>query len=213
MAKNAETKKVEERVVISPPQFQTAAFRIRGISALVQNRFGPKATQQMRDTQEAGEKSRKGKKRTAKDFDAMYRDSMHISTQGWNGIPAAAFRSAMIDACRVCGFHMTMAKMSVFVIADGIEEDGTPLVRITKGKPRKVEHVVRVKTTTDIHARAMFDPGWEAVVRAQYDADQFELADVGNLLSRAGIQVGVQEGRPFSKDSHGMGWGQFEIIE
>jgi len=34
---------------------------------------------------------------------------------------------------------------------------------------------------------------------------------VTNLLSRVGMQVGIGEGRPFSKNSAGMGWGTFEL--
>jgi hypothetical protein len=44
-----------------------------------------------------------------------------------------------------------------------------------------------------------------------YDADQFTLEDVSNLLARAGMQVGIGEGRPDSKMSAGMGWGTFRI--
>jgi len=39
----------------------------------------------------------------------------------------------------------------------------------------------------------------------------FSGADIANLVLRAGIQVGIGEGRPFSKNSCGMGWGTFEI--
>ena len=45
----------------------------------------------------------------------------------------------------------------------------------------------------------------------RWDADQFTLDDVTNLLSRVGLQVGIGEGRPDSKNSAGMGWGLFEI--
>jgi len=34
-----------------------------------------------------------------------------------------------------------------------------------------------------------------------------------NLLARAGLQVGIGEGRPDSKNSAGMGWGLFQIEE
>jgi hypothetical protein len=47
----------------------------------------------------------------------------------------------------------------------------------------------------------------------RFDADQFTLRDIANLLLRAGMQVGVGEGRPDSKKSCGMGWGTFEIKE
>ena len=120
----------------------------------------------------------------------------------------------MIDACRLCGFQMTKAKMSVFVIADGFDpKDRTPMVRFTKGEPSKLESIVRLPKSgvPDIHARACWDPGWELLLRVRYDADQFTKVDVANLLMRVGMQVGVGEGRPFSKNSAGMGWGTFVL--
>ena len=54
---------------------------------------------------------------------------------------------------------------------------------------------------------------WGAVLRVRFDADAFSVADIANLIARAGTQVGVCEGRPDSKDSAGMGWGLFAIAE
>ena len=48
-------------------------------------------------------------------------------------------------------------------------------------------------------------------MRVRFDADQFTLTDVANLLMRVGMQVGIGEGRPFSKNSNGMGWGLFDL--
>ena len=36
-------------------------------------------------------------------------------------------------------------------------------------------------------------------------------ADIVNLISRVGMQVGIGEGRPDSKQSAGLGFGLFEI--
>ena len=54
---------------------------------------------------------------------------------------------------------------------------------------------------------------WSATVRVKFDADMFSLSDVINLFMRAGQQVGIGEGRPDSKKSHGMGWGTFHVTE
>jgi hypothetical protein len=119
----------------------------------------------------------------------------------------------MIDCCRLVGFKMTITKMTVFAEADGYDcTDGTPLVRITKGEPEYNEMPVRLASgVCDIHPRPMWRPGWEAIVRIRYDADQFTLMDITNLLMRVGMQSGIGEGRPFSKNSNGMGWGLFTI--
>jgi hypothetical protein len=109
---------------------------------------------------------------------------------------------------------MTRAKLSLFIEADGYDAgDQTPLVRITKGKPKYSEHFVRNETkVADIRPRPMWREGWEAQVRVRYDGDQLTTTDVLNLLARVGLQVGIGEGRPDSPRSCGMGWGLFEII-
>lgn len=206
-------KPIQKEVTIKAPNFQNAEFTIIGTAPHVQNAFPQKAKEQMKAKQEAGTQSKKGKAREAKNFQECYEQSQHISKEGWNGIPASAFRAAMVSACRTVGFKMTIAKLGVFVLPDGFDRaDGTPLVKITKGKPHYVEHSVRLETgVTDIRARAMWDEGWEALVRIRYDADLFTVEDITNLLMRVGIQVGVGEGRPDSKKSSGMGWGTFSI--
>lgn len=204
----------ERRLAISPPKIEVTRLGIRGVAPYVQNRFGQKALNMMRDKQEQGSVAKKGAKKEPKDFDECYRQAMHVSTEGWVGIPAPAFRNAAVDACRLVGFKMTHAKLGFFVLADGFDVvDGTPLVRINKGEPHKVEHAVRNDSgVADIRARPMWDPGWEATVTIQYDADMFTSSDVANLLHRVGMQVGIGEGRPNSKESCGMGWGLFEMI-
>lgn len=202
-----------ENIQIPAPRFETAQFNLTGLTPLVQAKFSQKAREQMRLKHEAGSTSSKGKKREKRDFDADYRGAMHLDADGKHGIPAAAFRNAMIDACRMAGFKMTHAKMSIFTLHDTVDaDDGTPLVLI-KGKPEKVEHAVRNATgVADLRVRPMWRT-WGVKLRVQYDADQFTATDVANLLMRAGISIGVGEGRPFSKNSAGQGWGQWTIEE
>lgn len=202
-------------LTIAPPNIKTALFKIRGTAPYVQNKFSQKAREQMHETQSQGSTAKKGKKRDPKDFKAAYEGAMHRSADGWCGIPAPAFRNACISACRMVGFQMTKAKLSIFVEADGFDgDDGTPLVRITKGKPEYSELAVRNDSgVCDLRARPMWREGWEAEVRVRFDADQFTLQDVANLMLRAGTQVGIGEGRPDSKNSAGMGWGLFELAK
>jgi len=198
---------------ISAPNFKTVELHIRGTAPYVQLAFGEKARNVMREKQAAGSTAKKGKKREAKDFDAAFDEAQHRSRDGWCGIPAGALRNAMVAACSIVDFHMTKAKKAIFIEADGFDAaEGTPLVRIN-GEPRHVEHCVRNATgVADIRVRAMFDEGWTAVVRVRFDADMFTAADVANLVMRAGLQVGIGEGRPSSKNSCGMGWGTFEVV-
>jgi hypothetical protein len=193
---------------------ETGFFTIRGTVPLVLNKFSEKAKQAIRDTQEAGSTARSKKKRDAKDFAAAFQGARHLAVEGWDGIPASAFRCAAISACKLVGFAMTRAKLSIFVEADGYEAaDGSPLVKILKGKPRQVVHAVRNSSgVVDLRARPMWDPGWELKLRIRFDSDQFTMSDVANLIHRIGAQVGIGEGRPDSRDGAGMGWGLFELV-
>ena len=206
-------KKKTETVAVAAPNFQRATFQIVGVSPLVQNKFSAKAEQMMRDRQEAGSTGNKGKARESKDFKACCDGATYKTRQGWYGIPASAFRNAIISVCRVVGFKMTLAKLSVFIEADGFDETSqTPLVKITKGKPTMDVSPVRLPNgVIDLRARPMWAPGWEATLRVRYDADQFKLEDITNLLVRVGLQNGIGEGRAFSKMSTGCGWGEFQI--
>ena len=203
---------VAQAISITPPNFQVAELEIVGTAPYVQNKFSAKARGEIKAKQMAGSTAKSQKKHKPKDFGALYEQAMHISEKNWHGIPAPAFRAALIDACRLVGFKMTLAKQAIFILQDGVDkDDGTPLVKITEGSPKPFESYVRLPTgVPDIRERPMWTE-WAAVVRIQFDGDVFTLEDVTNLLARAGGQVGVGEGRPFSKKSHGMGWGTFEV--
>jgi hypothetical protein len=121
----------EYQIAVAAPKFEIATIRIRGTAPLVQHKFSAKLRRQMVEKQQAGSTATKGKKREPKDFEQTYRDAMHISREGWHGIPAPAFRSAMISACRLVGYKMTLAKLSVFVLADGFDrDDAVPLITV-----------------------------------------------------------------------------------
>lgn len=210
---SAAAKPQDRSVIISPPKFETAAVTIRGTAPYCQNKFSEKAKNMIIETQLAGSQAKKGKKREPKDFDAAYRGAMYLSREGWHGIPASAFRNAMISACRTVGFKMTLAKLSLFVEADGFDaEDGTPLVRIA-GEPHQHTAPARnANGSVDIRVRPMWNEGWETTLRIRWDAEQFSATDVVNLLARVGQQIGIGEGRPDSRMSCGLGWGLFNVI-
>lgn len=205
--------KPRDRIVITRPNFKTSSFPIQGIVPLVLHKFSQKVQDKIREKQEQGSQTNKGKSREARNFEMNYEAARHRSREGWDGIPASAFRNAMISACRTVGFKMTIAKMSVFCVADGFDEEGNGLVKITKGLPKMdVRPGRNANGGIDLRSRPMWQPDWNAIVTLRWDADQFSDNDVVNLLARAGQQVGVGEGRPDSKMSAGCGWGQFKII-
>lgn len=205
-------KQTDTSVTVTKPNMQVANFRIIGNAPYVGHKFSQKALNTMEETQKAGSTAKSKKKREARDFKSDFEGATHVSEDGWFGIPAHSFRNAMIRACTLVGYKMTQARMSVFVEADGLDKDnGDPLVKLEGEREMHVAPVRNSGGTTDLRARPMYRR-WSAVVRIRWDTDQFTLTDVANLLMRAGIQVGVGEGRPSSKMSNGLGWGTFDVV-
>lgn len=203
----------EAAVRITAPNFREALFEVKGTAPLVIHRFSLKTFEQMKRKQEQGKSASSRKNREPQDTDQLYHDSRYISRiGGWDGFNASSIRNASISACRLVGFKMVLAKLSIFVVADGwdAKEPWIPLIRIY-GKPSKLESMARVETGQPyITFRAAYYD-WRAKIRIKWDADQFTLEDVSNLMSRVGEQCGICEGRPDSKNSAGMGWGLFEL--
>lgn len=196
-------------IVISPPKFETMALRIIGESPYMQLRFSKKG--EILNKMAQGSTAKGKKARECRDYEAEYKAAMYISSEGWNGIPASCFRNACISACRLVGFKMTLAKLSIFIEADGLDlTEGLPLVKLN-GTPEISQMPVRNATgVMDIRTRPMWRE-WSCDLRIRYDTDQFTSADVVNLIARVGMQVGIGEGRPDSKSSAGLGYGMFRV--
>jgi hypothetical protein len=200
-----------KEVQISAPNMRQAEFTLVGSAPYMQSRFTQKAINKMKATHEAGSQARGKKVREARDFKEDYEQAKHISTEGWCGIPAGAFRTAMIDVCRLVGFKMTLAKLAVFIKADGNDVvDGTPLVKIA-GKPEmNISGMRNDNGGLDLRSRPMWRK-WTVKLTVEWDNDQFSLDDITNLLARVGIQCGIGEGRPNSRMSTGIGFGTFKL--
>lgn len=207
-------KKDDSVAVIKPANMVRVTLRIRGTAPLVQAKFSFKAREKMMRDMATPKAEKKGKAALPpRDYEDDFNQAQHISVAGWNGMPCPAFRAAMIDACRTVGLVMTKAKMAVFVIPDGFDaDDGTPLVKIlSPTAPERKESLVRNDNGgADVRIRPMWRE-WGADVSLEFDADMITAESVVNLLDRAGRQVGVGEGRPFSKNSVGQGWGTFTV--
>lgn len=215
----AKVKKTEEAVVekksgifhIPPPNMGIASFHLIGTSPLMVSAFTQKAINKMKEVHEAGSRARSKKTREARNFEADYEAAFHRSHEGWAGMPAGAFRTAMVDSCRLVGFAMTKAKLAIFIEHDGLDTvTQVPLVKII-GKPEmRIKPERNENGSMDLRSRPVWE-AWEVDLRLRFDLDMFGLEDVTNLLSRAGMQVGIGEGRPNSRNSTGIGFGLWEV--
>jgi hypothetical protein len=198
-------------IQITPPKLSTMKFKIMGIAPYSQSKFSTRQKDKMMATQMAGQQSRSKKPKAARDFEADYLSAMYKTADDKCGIPATSIRCAMISACRLVGFKMTIAKMSVFVEADALDkDDATPLILIQGKHEIWIASVRNATGVCDLRARPVWRE-WSATPRITWDNDQFSDVDVANLLARAGQQVGLGEGRPDSRMSNGLGYGRFEI--
>jgi hypothetical protein len=200
---------------IKAPNFKQFQAKIVGTACFVSNNFSEEARSMLAEgMSKPVEAKQTKKKREPKNFQKEYEGSLHKSTDGWFGIPTTSFRAALIRACSLVGLEMTKAKMTINIVPDGFEKDGKPLVKITKGKPVRFDAYVRnANGSPDIRARGQFAKGWECVLVIHYDADFITASSIANLILRAGAQIGVGAGRPFSTMSNGQGWGTFELAD
>ena len=209
-----QTPRVKTVINIKPVKFQRACYQLIGMPdvPLVIHRFSSKLKNEMRTKMVQGKSASSRKNREAKDMDAAFEEARYRNKEGWDGFHAGALRKALISACRLVSFKMTLAKLSIFVEKDGVDRDEPqiPLIRIY-GDATKQEDMARVETGQPyVTVRAAYHD-WKSFATIRWDADQFTLEDVTNLLARVGQQVGIGEGRPDSKNSAGMDWGLFEI--
>jgi len=207
-----ETKK-KTGIVIEKINEEVLPFLVTGSSAdYVQHAFSAKSQEKMLEemAQIAKETTRRAPRRYYQD----YLGSLHMSPEGWYGIPCTNFKAAMVAACRNTGNKMTEVKQTIRILEDGRDRaDGTPLVRILAGQPVPVVHPVRNSGgSTDLRVRAKWFV-WYVVLRIRYDRNTISRDSVGNLLHRAGRYAGVGEGRASSKKSVGMDWGYFHVAD
>ena len=206
------TKKKGDVVLrITAPRMERLKLRILGTAPYMQLRFSAKAMQKMQANMEAGQTGRSKKAREPRDFDNDYQEAFHRLPDGSPGIPAAAFRAACISACRLVGYKMTIAKLSIFFECDGFDVvDGSPLIRIQGDPEMTILPARNANGGMDLRVRPMWRE-WSADVTMRFDRDQFDPQDVLNLLCRVGCQVGVGEGRADSRASVGLGFGSFDV--
>ena len=198
-------------LVVTAPNFKTATAHIIGTAPLMVNRFAAKAA--LMAKHQAGSRANRGKTdKAARDFNADYEAARYRDKkEGWDGFNAASIRGALISACRTAGIKMTQMKLAAFVEADGIDEDGTPLIRIYGEPVMDIRYARNATGVVDLRARPRFDE-WHATLRIRFDADMIAFSDLANLLMRAGQQVGIGEGRPDSPKSAGIGYGLFDVM-
>ena len=208
----------ENEIRIAPLRQAIIMLPIHGTSPLKILRFSKKKQDAVAAKQREGSQSSSKKNRDPKDFKQEYEEAKYLCTQKiggkkvtWLGLNASGVRNGCIECCRVAGYVMTRAKMSVFAEADGLDDlDATPLVRIYGEPEMSVDPVRNATGGIDLRPRVMFRE-WKMDLRIRFDEGQFSLSDLINLVIRVGQQNGLGEGRANGSNGNGTGNGFFDV--
>lgn len=200
------TKKVKETEtpILVHLNVKTIQIPIVGTSPLIVSRFDEKSKQQIEESGATGLKQG-GKKKNIISPEEQYEKSIYRLSDGKNcGLPAVAFKAAMVTAAyRTYGRPMTITRSAFHVIAD---DPDTGLVKI-EGAHRMREDMVRVGGITKVASpryRAEF-PVWSAVLTIRFMQDVITAEDIAGLVNAAGFTCGVGEWRPEKSNSGSFG--------
>lgn len=146
----------------------------------------------------------KGNKKKVRDLKQEIRDSMHKTSKGKVGFPAAGFKKGMAEVTSFVGdkfFSNKLVRGAVRIIN---AEDG--LIPIKFKRQDILEHNIghNTKFTPQFH-------NWSCELVIQYDANNISPSDILTLINHAGFYVGVGAWRPKGKDGGSGDYGMYEV--
>lgn len=178
---------------------------IVGVSPLIVHKFDEKSRKQMLEKQVNGKKQ--AGQREGRDVEAEYEGSFYRLADGAPGFPAAGFKKACVSACRYAsGLPMTQARGAFFVMGDPSSQG--ELVRII-GEPQMRADMCRLENGVPMERFRPEFREWSATLVIRHNPDFITAQSIINLLSIAGMNVGVGERRP---EREGASFGQFRIV-
>lgn len=185
-------KKTETAIELPQLNIQTVTLTLIGDSALICHAWSSKAKKQMLDKQMKKAKAAQAAKVPEDDF----KESLYPLPSGGYGFPAAAFKSAAVDACsHLAGVTKVEARGAFHIVGDMVPIAGTPMPR---------EDMVRVGMgTADIRFRGEFK-SWRATMSVRFNANVLSAEQIVNLFNTGGFAIGVGEWRPQRDGSFGM---------
>lgn len=195
MAELVKLEKVERNIVNVP---------IIGVSPLIPHKWSEKALRMMRDKQ-SGSKAQK--KHESKDPEQEAEASLYRLPDGRPGMPATAFKAAMVGAVRLfSGVTMVSLKTALFIGGIGPDQlvpiEGDMAIR--EDTPRNATGVA------DLRYRYAFWP-WSATLVIQYLTALVDSDSVIALVDAAG-NGGVGDWRPSAPKSATGTFGRFQVV-
>lgn len=177
---------------------------IIGTTPLITHRWSEKALKEMADSQQGKTKVKK----PPKDPEAEFNAARYRIDDRRDGLPAAAFKSAIVDAARYFD-SITMVMLKQMLRVEGIGSG--QLVEIVADAPTMREDAVRLPSgTSDLRYRPQYDP-WGATIVVRYLPSQISPESIVALVDAAGIG-GVGEWRPTAPKGKSGSFGTFEVV-
>lgn len=191
-------------VVLTRIQRHRITVPIAGDSPLIPHKWSEKALRMMRESQSGGVRAKKEPKEALAEAEGC----QYYLPDGRPGMPATAFKAAIVGACRLFdGLTMTLVKSAIFVEGVGPEQL-VPIVgerEIHEDTPRNATGVA------DLRYRYYYHP-WSAELTVSYLPNVIDPASVGTLVDAAG-NGGVGDWRPSAPKSATGTFGRFHVID
>ena len=194
---------VSKSVTVAEFAIKEVVIPIKGISPLITHAWSQKSIKMIEDKQQGVAKSKKHDIRNPQED---YEAGKHISSQGWDGFPAAGFKAAMIRGAKMIGMVMKDTQTSFFIKAD---DEISQLVRIY-GQPQLRKDMVRVGMgSSDVRYRPEYLE-WEANLIVEFNEGVISLDQVYQLVKAAGYGCGIGEMRP---EKTKFNYGRFALAQ
>lgn len=202
-------------VEIERPQLARVKISIAGSPpGLLMHRFGSKARKEIEDKQQKKARTAKAARDPETEvLDAIYHMDEPVDGTEF-GFPAHAFKDALISAAQryMAAFkkQSPMIRGALFIKGyPGKEPRDGQLVPIHGAYIEDVR-TVRISTSSDIRYRPHF-PEWSAELEVTVDTTTVSIDQLIAMTERAGISVGVGDGR-IEKSTLGFGGWQIKEV-
>lgn len=198
-------KKESDPIRLTDIQLQTLSVPIVGITPLLPQKWTNDALDQMRQKQQQGKTATIKK---PKDPLHNAHESTYWLSENVPGIPAGAFKSAIVSAC---GLFKGIAKVHsklMFVVEGEGPENLVPIVDC-KWEPREFQ-VRNATGVADLRYFNVIFP-WRAVLNVTFPPALVEASAVASLVDAAGKFSGVGGYRPSAPKVASGTYGRWEI--
>lgn len=185
--------KEERRTVsISPVVVEDMCLELKGVTALLMNKFADREKKAMVDVQ-----LKKTQEKKARNIEQEIEEKIHRMPDGKVGFPATGFKKAMTESAPyLTGMNKKLAKGAFLVLGS--------LVLIKYEKMVVSEERVKIGNgITMIRFRPEF-VNWSCTLDIRYNANQISPEQIVNLANLAGFHIGVGDWTPQHSGQYGL---------